>query len=158
MAKFDMKKATITVKDGGSNTLELNIGEGTLSFDEKRTIEYVKNRGLLDTTREGDDEPLDVKLDVIWEFLRTVSGGAAVTPYEAFHKVYAASAWVTTGGACEPYAVDLEILYTPSCGSVPVERILITQFRYESFNSDMKTGMLSVSGKANIKYPTITRV
>jgi hypothetical protein len=34
--------------------------------------------------------------------------------------------------ACEPYCVDIEIVYTPPCTGVKAERILLEEYRWES--------------------------
>jgi hypothetical protein len=155
--KIDLKHAILEVLDGGGtpNTLQIKLGEGTFTWDQKRSIEYVKDRGLLDTTREGDEEPVDIRLDALYEFLKSSSG--SVTPYEAITGTMGASTWTSTGGACEPYAVDLRLTYTPPCGGETDEVVLISDFRYESITADAKAGTLAFTGKANIVAPTITR-
>lgn len=152
--KIDLKNAIVELNDGGTNSLQIKLGEGTFTWDQKRTIEYVKDRGLLDSTREGDQEPVDVKLDFMYEFLKS-SGVGSPTPYEAL--TGAATGWTTTGGACEPYAVDILLTYTPVCGSTPDETVLISDYRYESISADAKAGTVSTTGKANITAPTIAR-
>jgi hypothetical protein len=91
--KIDLKHAIFSIKDGAGTpkTLEINIGEGTLTFSEKRAIEYVKNRGLLGSTREGDQDPVDIRFDFIWEHLKSAAGDTVPTPYEALKKIGAAS-------------------------------------------------------------------
>jgi hypothetical protein len=158
--KIDLKHAIFSIKDGSGTpkTLEIKIGEGTLTFSEKRTIEYVKNRGLLDTTREGDQDPVDIRFDFIWEHLKSATGDTVPTPYEALKKIGAASTWTSSDSdACQPYAVDIELVYTAPCGT-DVETITFSDFRYESIDGDPKAGTVSVTGKANIVAPTITRV
>lgn len=138
--------------------LEVNVGEGTLSYTEKRNMEYKKNRGVLDTVREGDEEPVDVKLDAQWEFLRSVSGAATPTIEEALKNVGQASGWVTSASdTCEPYAVDVVIVYTPPCEGIPDETITLQDYRWESLEHDAKAGTISTSGKCNITQATVVR-
>jgi Na+-translocating ferredoxin:NAD+ oxidoreductase RnfG subunit len=63
----------------GPHILEITIGEGNLTFDEKRALEYKKNRGKLDQVRLGDEDPIDVNMQFAWEFLSSPSGAATPT-------------------------------------------------------------------------------
>lgn len=137
--------------------LEIHVGEGNLTYSEKVTRQYTKNRGVLDTVRDGDEEPVDVKLDIMWEFLKA-SSGETPTPEDCLKKRGGAAAWTSSSDdACEPYAVDVEIAYIPDCGSEEPEFILLEDFRYESIDHDLKAGSLSVSGKCNKVEATVTR-
>lgn len=161
--KIDMKNAVLTIRDGTAVTPKetiVKIGEGNFTWSEKRNIEYVLNRGLLDTTREGDQVPVDIRFDFVWEHLKSHSAATVATPYEALKKIGEASDWVSSAAdVCEPYAVDLELEHTPPCagvGNVP-EVIVFSDFRWESLDQDLRAGTVSASGKANITAPTITR-
>lgn len=158
MAQKSLKNCTVTIKDGGSNSIELKVGEGTVSWSEKRTIEYTLNRGKISSadggaTREGDDQPLDVSFDIIFEYYKS-AGTEDPTPVEALKKEGGASTWATTDSddPCAPYAVTIEIVYDPDCDSGidnPIETITIPRFRYESIDADLNAGTLSVSGTCN---------
>jgi len=130
--------------------LEIKVGEGNLTYDEKRNMEYKKDRGALDTVREGDEEPIDVRLDIQWEWLS--SGGADIfpSPEEALKKEGLASTWESSSvDPCEPYAIDLVIVYDPDCSGVTGEMITLEDYRWESLNHDLKAGTLATSGKCN---------
>lgn len=131
--------------------LEIKVGEGNLTFDEKRTMEYKKDRGKLDTVREGDEEPIDIRLDLQWEFLSSAGGDTVPTPEEVLKKEGLASSWLSSAeDPCEPYAVDIFVLYDPDCSGVDAESILLQDYRWESLNHDSKAGTLSTSGKCNV--------
>lgn len=143
----------------GPHSLEIRVGEGNLTFSVKQNVDYVRNRGLIDTVKLGDQEPTDVNLDFIWDFLRSLGSGAPVTPFEAFTQSGNASTWVSSGVSnCEPYAVNIVVLFTPYCPGVQKERILFRDFRHDSLDGDLKGGTVSVKGKANVRIPEITRV
>lgn len=147
-----------TALTGGPNTLEVKIGDGNLTYSEKRNIEYVKDKGVLDTVREGDEEPVDIKFDFTWEFLKAVTSSGAPTVEDVLKNVGEASTWVTSSDdPCEPFAVDLEIEYAPVCDGVDPEYIRFNDFRYEELAHDMRQGQVSASGKANITQAIITR-
>lgn len=148
--------AVITI---GPHTLEVHIGEGNAQWTEKRNIEYKKDRGRLDEVREGDQEPVEVRLDAMWEFLRSVSGADTPTIEEALKGIGAASAWVSSDpDTCRPYAVDIEIFYEPNCDNVYRERIILNDFRWESMEHDAKAGMINTQGKCNITQATVSRI
>lgn len=130
--------------------LEMKIGEGNLTYDEKRNMEYKKDRGLIDTVREGDEEPIDVRLDIQWEWLSSAGTDTQPTPEEVLKKEGLASTWLTSAAdVCEPYAVNIIIIYQPPCVTVDGEVITLRDYRWESLSHDLRAGTLSTSGKCN---------
>lgn len=139
--------------------LEIKVGEGNLTYDEKRTMEYKKDRGALDTVREGDEEPIDVRLDIQWEWLSSAGSDTVPTPEEVLKKEGLASTWQTSSAdICEPYAVNIKILYDPNCSGVDGELITLKDYRWESLNHDLRAGTLATSGKCNVTRATRERV
>lgn len=144
----------------GPHALEITIGEGTLTFNEKRNMEYVRNRRQVAFVKTGDDEPMDVSFDFIWEFLKSATG-EIVTIEEAIKGSPAAIAagWKTSGAdPCEPYAVDVRITYTPPCPGVDKEIITLKEYRWEGGNHDLKAGTVSSTGKCKIAQADLRRV
>lgn len=163
-AQIDLKKATIRIKDGGvgsaQNSIEVTIGEGNLTYTERKNMEYTLDRGLLDEVREGDQVPVDISIDAVWEYITGGSASGAVPTIEdALKKRGPAAAWVSSDAdACRPYAVDLEIEYLPTpstCGDKEV--ITIPDFRYEEIAHDLRAGTFSISGRANVVEATPVR-
>lgn len=137
--------------------LEIDIGDGNCTYDESRTMEYKLNRGNLDSVREGDQVPMDVKIDANWEFLRSASG-ENVTIEEALKGVGAASTWITSDSdTCQPYSVNVIIDYIPPCADKR-ETITLPDYRYEKLSHDPKAGTISTSGKCNATQATVVRV
>jgi hypothetical protein len=151
-----------SVADGAAivwlpHRLQIRIGEGNVQWTEKRPVVYTKDRGILDTVRLGDEEPMEVKLDFTWVFLKASSGQAA-TIEDALKKRGGAADWVTSSAdTCEPYAVDIVIEYTPPCTTEEMEIYTLQDFRYEDLGHDLKQGQVSVTGKCNVKEPNIVR-
>jgi len=148
--------AVVTV---GPNVLKVKMGEGNLTFSAKRAMTYVREkRSIVDGfVMTGDDEALDVKIDGIWEFL-TAATGDPPTIEDALTQTGGAVNWVTSGeDPCEPYCVDIEVVYTPPCSGVDAERILLNEYRWEGLDHDLKAGTISTSGKCKILLPTKTR-
>lgn len=148
---------TFVAEATGTNTIEVKIGEGTLTYTEKRNMEYRRDRGLLNTVREGDEEPVEVSLDFEWEFLRS-STGEDVTIEEALKQTGAASDWISSSAdTCEPYAVDVVITYIPPCDDADTEVIVLQDFRWETLDHNLKDGQISVKGQCNVKEAVVTR-
>lgn len=143
------ESAVITV---GPHVLEVTIGEGNCTFDEKRALEYKLNRGKLDQVRLGDEAPVDVNFQFAWTFLSSKSGGTVPSVEEFFYKTGPAANYKTTGLDCEPYAVNIIIEQTQPCASDdhPIERITLPQFRQTSLNHDPKAGTVTAQGTCNV--------
>jgi hypothetical protein len=143
----------------GPHALEIKIGEGTLTYNEKRNMEYTRNRRVIAFVRTGDDEPMDVSFNFIWEFLRSTSG-EAITVEEALKGMPRAvsAGWTTAGGdVCEPYTVHIRITYTPPCPDVDTEIITLKEYRWEGGNHDLKAGTVDSTGKCKISQADLER-
>lgn len=147
--------AIVTVQP---HQLEVKIGTGNLTYTEKRNMDYVLNRGNLDTVRQGDQAPVEVKMDFTWEFLYSdVSGLPSVE--DALKQRGEAAAWTSSSSdTCEPYAVDLEIWYNPPCSGEKDEVITLSDFRWEQGDHNAKDGQVSMSGKCNVTEASVVRV
>jgi len=162
-AQIDLKDATISLLDGATtpNELEIKIGEGNLTWSERRNIEYTLDRGNLDEVREGDQIPVEVRMDLIWEYLTGGTATGAVGTAEDFFKkrgVYATNV-STDSDACRPYAVTIQLDYVPDCTTVSnyKEKITLTDFRWETIDHDLRAGTLSATGQCNITEATVVR-
>jgi hypothetical protein len=162
-ALFDLKNAEIRIEDGTTpaNSIVIKIGEGTVSWTERKERRYILNRGVLDDVRNEDEAPLEVNLGFKWEYIKGTTGSDGVpTIVDALKNINAASTWVSTDDdACRPYAVNLVIDYTPVpavCGDA--ELITIPDFRYEQIDFDIRTPEnVTITGHANVTEPVIVR-
>jgi len=135
----------------GYRSLEVVLGEGNFTWSEKKAREYLRNKGRLNTVRDGDEEPVEVKLDSEYEFVTASTGSGTPTPTDVMKQKGEASTWTSTSDdPCEPYSIDIEFEYTPDCANVDREIIMIQMFRHESIDFDPKAGTISFSGKANV--------
>ncbi len=147
--------AVITVT---GRTLEINVGDGNITWSDKKEFNYDLNRGNLDTVREGNQVPMDVAMNFVYDFIKAASGDTSPTPEEALKNIGLASTWESSSAdACEPYAVDLEIEHTPVCSGVDKERITLPDFRYESLDHDPREAAISATGRCNATAATVTR-
>jgi len=158
MPVIDLKNTTISILDGDDNSIEVKVGEGNITWKETKPRQYIKDRGKLDTVRDGDEEPVDLTLAFTWEWLRS-TGAEAITVEEALKQIAAASAWVSsdTEDPCAPYSVDIQIENLNGCGDVLDELITFHAFRYEDLSHDAKAGTVNVTGKCNEVMPTVIR-
>ncbi|KKM81510.1 hypothetical protein LCGC14_1329140 [marine sediment metagenome] len=138
--------------------IAVRIGEGNMTYDETKNRDYILDRGIIDTVRPGDDVPMDVSFDFVWEYITAVTDSAVPTIEDALKQRGEASAWVTTSSdECEEYCVDLEIHYDPQCGGTNSEKIVFPFFRYEKLTHNIKDSQISCTGKCNATEATATR-
>lgn len=139
--------------------LEIKLGEGNFTYDETREIEFIRDRGLIDTYREGDEQPMDVAFDFTWEFIKAIVGSGTPTIEEALKQTGEASVWVSsnTSDPCAAYVVDVEIVNAPNCGGILAEIIRLPQFFYTQLSHDSDAASVSVTGQCNATQAVITR-
>lgn len=137
--------------------IEIKIGEGNLTYTESKEYTYELDRGDLDTVREGNQVPMEVNIEFVYEFVRTGTS-ETVTPVDAVKNIGGAVEWVSASGdLCEPYCVDVEIVHDPPCGTAETETTLFPDFRYDTLEFDLSAATISVTGRCNATQPTITR-
>jgi len=138
--------------------IDVKVGDGNLTYTENAEYEYELDRGQLDTVREGNQVPMDVNLDFVYEFV-TTGTGEAITPMDAIKGRGGAAEWVSSSAdPCEPYAVDVEVEHIPPCGGADKEISIFPDFRADSKEFDLGEATVSVSGRCNATEPTLTRV
>lgn len=133
-----------------SQQLEVKIGEGNLTWSEKKEYEYLLDRGDLDTVKEGNEVPVEVSLEFVYEHV-TTGTSEDITPADAVKNAGGAASWVSSStDPCEPYAVDMIVAHVTPCGSVQDETLTFSDFRFESLDYDLSAATISVSGKCNV--------
>jgi len=137
--------------------IDIKIGEGNLTYTEAKEYEYLLDRGVLDTVKEGDEQPLEVSLEFVYEHVKTGTS-EAITPVDALKNKAGAVEWVSAGSdLCEPYCVDVEIEHDPPCGTTQEELTILPEFRYDSLEFNLQDATIAVAGKCNATEATITR-
>ena len=136
--------------------LSIKVGDGNITYTEHMEYQYLLDRGDLDTVREGNSVPMDVKLDCVYEHI-TTGTTEAISPMDALKQVGGASAWVTTGPPCEPYAIDIVVEHELDCGTDQDETTVFPDFRADTKEINFKDATISVSGKCNVTEPIVTR-
>jgi len=137
--------------------LEVKIGEGNLTYSEAKEYEYLRDRGNLDTVKEGDEQPVEVSLEFVFDYIKSSSGGD-ITPVDALKRAGEAAGWISSSAdQCEPYAVDMLAKHCVPCGTDEDEDVLLTDFRHEGLDVDYEAATIAVSGKCNVSEATVTR-
>ena len=152
MAQIDLRNATIRISDGGTNHIDVKIGEGTCDYNEKRQIEAVKNRGALDIVRENEDEPLEVSMNFVWEHI--TGYGGEITVEDALKRINGAAAWTSVVSGSEdpyaPYCVNIEIINNPPCTATGNnETITLEEFHYQELAHSLKDATVALRGMCN---------
>lgn len=157
MAQIDLRNATIRIVDGGSNYIEVQIGEGTFEWVEKRQIDFVKSRGALDTVRENEEQPIEVSTQFIWDF---IYGGSTeeITIEDALKQRGNASSWASASSDTNtPYCVNLVIIYVPPCPGIDTETLTLNEFHYIELAHNLRDGTVALKGNCNISSANSTR-
>lgn len=162
-AQIDLKNVTLRIQDGSTpspNHIDVTIGEGNFTYDETKNRDYQLDRGKLNTVRDGDEAPMDISFDFIWDYITGSSdSGAIPTVEDALKRKGPAADWATTDSdPCAPYCVDLILLNVPICTAEgDKETLTFPDFRYEKLAHDTKAGTVACTGKCNAVEPTVLR-
>lgn len=153
--------ATLPVDDDtitfSAQRLEVKIGTGDLTYTEKNDFTYELDRGVLDTVRENDDQPMEVSIDLVYEHI-TTGTSETISPMDALKNVGGAAGWVSSSSdQCEPYAIDLVLIQTAPCGTSEDETTVFTDFRSESRQISVRDATIKVTGKCNAVEPLVSR-
>lgn len=141
------------------NQIEVRIGEGNLTYEEKRPRKYRLNKGKIDSVKDDDEAALEVTMDFVWEHIISQSNGEPPTVEEVLKRNGNAANWVTSDpDTCQPYCVDLVIIYTPECSTEKREQIVLPKFRYESLSHSIKDSTVSCKGSCNTTTAIVTRI
>ncbi len=137
--------------------IEIKVGDGDLKYTENDNYLYDLDRGTLDTVRQGDDAPMEVSLNFVFEHI-TTGTSETISPMDALKKRGGAEEWVSSSSdLCEPYAVDIEVVHTPPCGTSETETVLFPDFRSDKREVSYKDANIAVTGKCLATEPIVTR-
>ena len=137
--------------------IEVKIGEGNTTYTENKEYEYLLDRGDLDTVREGDQQPMDVSIDFVYEHV-TTGTSEDINVVDALKRQGSASEWVSSSDdLCEPYAVDIVIDHVTPCGTDENELTTLPDYRDESLEFDLDAATISTSGRCNAIEASVSR-
>jgi hypothetical protein len=137
--------------------IEVKVGDGNLTYTEAKEYEYDLDRGNLDTVREGNEVPLEVSLEFVYEHVITGTN-ESISPVDALKGKNGADEWVSASSdLCEPYCVDVEVEHEAPCGTAQDETTIFPEFRYDSLEFDFSAATIACTGRCNASEPDITR-
>jgi len=156
MPIYSLKDAVIHISDidgrRGSNTVEVTVEEGDLSYTERRPSNIISDRGVLNHARKGNEEVVEVSFSIMY---RSVAVDEDPSPYGAIKQVEGASAWVSTNHLSDKYGVDVEVILSNADGATADEYLYFTPFLPEevAFNEGEEMSTLSFTGRALLVSP-----
>ncbi len=156
----NLRDGNLTIVDGTGtpNTLDIPIDEGDLKFTDAQPTNTIKNRGVLDHRRSGDQMEMEVSFSMKFCQWSYASGSVTgISPVDALRKLGGASAWTSTHDSCSPYSVDLRFEMTdPTSAGVNKERLVFPKFHAETieFSEGDDANKISVSGRSFATAPT----
>jgi len=137
--------------------LSIRIGDGDVTWTESREMIYDLDRDLLDSVREGQEQPVEIELNFVFEEV-TATSGQPVSPVDALKRIGEATEWVSSSAdLCQPYAVDLFVIHCVPCGTDQDQDFLFQDFRWESLDYSIQDAAIAVSGRCNVANITTTR-
>lgn len=142
----------------GPHMLEIRIGEGNLTYNERQQFVYVKNHNKLDTVKFGEEQTIEVSFDFVWDHLK---GQTADPPTieEALKNYGNAANWKTTAtDPCQPYALNLRLLHTPVCPNVYLEEVILPDYRWEELNHNLRDASVASRGQSHRTKATVNRI
>ena len=163
MLPIDLKDCTFFVIDGtGLNFVAIRIGEGNFTYSRKRNVEPRKSRGNLYQSREGEEEPIDISFQFVWDEIKS-SGSEPPTLEEIFDGT--APGWVTatTNDPDGPFTVNLQIVRSFTCQRPNAttytdgETYNFPEFNTQELSHSVKDATVDCKGFSNRVSPTISR-
>lgn len=137
--------------------LSIKIGDGDLKYTENPTYQYFNDRGILDTVRLGEDTPMDVDLNFVFEHV-TTGTSETIAPMDALKQTGGASEWVSSAtDKCEPYSVDLIVEQDPPCGTNQKDIFTFPDFRADKREASFKDANIAITGRCMAVEPIVTR-
>ena len=142
--------------------LRIKVGDGNITWSEKKPREFKLDRGVLDQVRNADEQPMEVSFQLMYEEL-TASNPSTdpPTPEDVLKRRGAAANWLSADqdDPCAPYCINIRLVHTPpNCTSVDKERVILPMFYYEDLAHDPKAGTIACTGKCNATEALVSRI
>jgi hypothetical protein len=139
--------------------IEIKIGEGDVSWSETKEYIYDRDRDLLDTVRDGQEQPMSVDMAFTFDFITAGSSAVVPTPSDALKRKGQAANWVSSSAdKCEPYCIDIIIRHCVPCGADEDQLITLPEFRQESLDYSIADASVATSGQCNATEVVTSRL
>jgi len=149
----------LTIIDGTTptpNEREVVGCDGDLTFSESQESFLVMRRGVIDSIREGDQQPISVSFTVKFEQWQAADGASTgISVVDALKKRGGASAWKSVD-TCGPYMVNLEFKIKDICTPGAFEVLTFQKFVCDTvdFSEGAEYNTLRISGKC-VSFPPV---
>lgn len=158
MNDIDLKDCNFFLIDGtGEHYVAIRIGEGNFSYSRRRSVEPRKSRGNLHSSREGEEEPIDIQFQFVWDYIRS-SGSEPPTIEEIIDG--RATGWVSATpknfDPDGPFTVNLQIVRLVSCAN-DGEVYNFAEFNCTELSHSLKDSTVDCRGFSNRVRPYVTR-
>lgn len=155
------RDGTLIIVDGTTptaNTLEVVGCDGDLTFSETQESFLIMRRGIIDSIREGDQQPISLSFTVKFEQWERADGASTgISVVDALKKRGGASAWESVD-TCGPYMVNLQFKIKDICNPGAFEVLTFEKFVCDevTFGEAAEYNTLRISGKCVSFPPTRT--
>lgn len=149
--------------------LLIKFGEGNLSWNMNREIQYERDRDKLDDVNSGPEQPLEVTFEGKATFVlsaseepHTIHEITSGYNFETGVMQFAGTPepWLAKYG-CPPYACELEYHQIPQleCPTIDAdgEAMLFRYFRASSVGWDQSSKRVSIRGNCDVLVPRVMR-
>lgn len=159
----NLRDSVLKIQDGTPVTpLSVTVTpmKGDLAFTEANPSITIKHRGALDSRKRGDEMEMDVSFSFMFQQWTNTSASTGTNPIDALTRRGGASAWISTHGTCDVYAVNLVFEITDPSDPTKKEILTFSDFHAESiqFKEGDDAHQISVSGRAFVTTPVRTYV
>jgi hypothetical protein len=117
---------TVMFRDSKDNSVTFYVGEGSLTYTELPVYVYTLDRGALDTVHMGDEHPLEVSLDIYYDFVES-----------------AREDWLNILRETPVNELDMVVLCEDG------KELQFPGFNYNTIDYDLHHGALSISGRCS---------
>ena len=159
----NLRDGTITITDGprgavARSSLTIICEEGNLNWNETSDIKQIKDRNSLSHMRMGEEEPVAFSFSVHYKYA-IASGAEPLSPYECFHRIGGAAAWVTASPCGDVFTVNIRFVLVDPCSTGDPETIIFREVPLPniSFEEGDESNEMSFEGIAYITRPRIYR-
>jgi hypothetical protein len=156
----NLRHGQLKIIDGSGtpNTLIIPIAAGDLNFTVHSPSFTIRNRGVIDHSRAGDEKEMDISFSFLFEQWQANAGNTGISVVDALTQSGLASTWMNVDPSCGPFRVNLEFKIVDPCNNANYETLLFPKFHAESLNfrEGNDANSISVSGMCLAVKPTRT--
>ncbi len=160
----NLRNGTLVINDGprgavARSSMTIVCEEGNLNWSETSDIKVIKDRGSLSHMRLGEEEPVAFSFSIHYKYSIRSGVGEPLSPYECFHRLGGAAAWVSASPCGDVFTVNLRFTMADPCSTGKPETIIFREVPLPniSFEEGDESNELSFEGFAFHTRPRIYR-